>query len=102
MSWFGRFFLKQAEAKVEEEKAEDDGILKGEIIGGTITPVITPVEHISTHILSASKLNNRLRIITGQIAKLERLKADAEMIAHWKERKEKVKAQLWIYFDENN
>ena len=105
MSWIGRFFLGRK--KIEPEPvvvnvAEDDGILKGDIIGGTITPVITPVEKISTHILSAKKLNNRLRILTEHIPVLKKRGASPEMIAHFEERREKVKAMLWIYFDETD
>lgn len=105
MSWIGRFFLKQQDKKVEQPKEEtkkDDGILKGEIVGGTMTPVITPTQKLSTHILSPKKLNNRLSIITQHIASLEKRGASAETLAHWRERKEKVKAMLWIYYDQTD
>jgi len=96
------FLFGRHKCDVAEETEEEDGLELG-MVGAEVTPIsVRPTATAQEAIaltLPLSKLNNRLERINKSIKKWEDIGGREDKVEYFKERKEKTKALLWIYYD---
>jgi len=98
MGLFSFLFGRHKKEVVEEEDGLELGMVGAEVTPISIKPTATAQEAIALT-LPLEKLNHRLKLITNTIKKLEARGGPKEKIEHFKQRREKTKALLWIYYD---
>jgi len=98
MGLFSFLFGRHKKEVVEEEDGLELGMVGAEVTPLSIKPTATAQEAIALT-LPLEKLNHRLKLITNSIKKWEVRGGPKEKIEHLKERREKTKALLWIYYD---
>lgn len=81
-----------------KQKQQQNNKLEAGMGGGVVTPIVGAFAKTPKN-----RLLNRLNIINKQIEKLQNdsHKNVSSKLQHWEKRKDKVKALLWIYYDEN-